>query len=93
MSPIHFNFDFWTIWGFVGQVIFFLRFIVQWWVTEKKKESIIPDSFWYLSIIGTLILIIYAWKRGDIVFILGFSMTLVVYARNIYFSFKKKKRL
>lgn len=90
MSLSKFNFDFWTLWGFVGQVIFFLRFFVQWWATEKKKESVIPDSFWYLSVIGTLILIVYAWKREDLVFVVGFSLTLVVYSRNIYFARKKK---
>lgn len=84
------TFDFWTVWGFIGQTIFFLRFFVQWWASEKEKKSTIPHSFWYLSVVGTLFLIVYAWHRQDPVFVVGFSLTLFVYARNIHFNRKKK---
>jgi lipid-A-disaccharide synthase-like uncharacterized protein len=87
------TFDFWTVWGFVGQAIFLCRFFVQWWASEKQKKSVIPDSFWYLSIIGTLILLVYAYKRNDVVFMIGFSLTLLVYSRNIYLSHKYGSRI
>ena len=75
--------DFWIILGFSAQLLFSLRFIVQWIVSEKKGQSVIPTSFWYLSFCGGLLLFIYALKRQDPVFILGQGMGLLVYLRNI----------
>lgn len=75
--------DFLTIFGFFAQFIFFLRFIVQWFVSEKKRKSVIPLSFWYLSIIGSILILIYAIKRSDPVFIAGQGLALVIYVRNI----------
>ncbi|HEC69670.1 MAG TPA: lipid A biosynthesis protein [Candidatus Omnitrophica bacterium] len=81
---------FWLILGFLGQFLFFLRFFLQWIVSEKKKESTIPLSFWYFSIGGGLILLSYAIYRRDPVFILGQSLGVLIYARNLYFIYKKK---
>ena len=81
---------FWLILGFLGQFLFFLRFFFQWIVSEKKKESIIPLSFWYFSLGGGLILLSYAIYRRDPVFILGQSLGVLIYARNLYFIYKKK---
>ena len=53
----------WTLWtavGFVGQVIFGLRFVVQWIASERKRRSVVPVAFWYLSLLGTVILLTYA---------------------------------
>lgn len=77
-----------TIWltvGFIGQTLFFGRFFVQWLASEKAKKSVVPKSFWYFSIGGGLTLFIYALYRQDPVFILGQSMGLLIYARNLYF--------
>ncbi len=81
---------FWVLLGFLGQFLFFLRFFFQWVVSERKKESVIPLSFWYLSIGGGLILLSYALYRRDPVFILGQSLGVFIYARNLYFIHKKK---
>ena len=51
-----------TIWvtiGFIGQGLFFMRFFVQWLASEKEGKSVIPQSFWYFSIAGSLILLMY----------------------------------
>ena len=85
------NYDFWLIIGFLGQFIFFLRFIVQWWHSEKAKQSVIPVTFWYLSIIGAVIIFIYAVVRKDPVFFLGQFLAIVIYGRNLYFI-KKQHR-
>lgn len=82
--------SFWLIVGFAGQLFFTLRFVVQWIATEKKRESIIPVMFWYLSIIGSLLLLSYAVYRKDPVFILGQSTGVIVYLRNLYFIHKKR---
>ncbi len=77
--------------GFIGQFFFSLRFLVQWIQSEKKHKSIIPFSFWIFSILGSLLLLTYAIYKKDPVFILGQSIGLVIYLRNIYLI--KKVRL
>ena len=83
-----------TIWlgiGFFGQGLFFMRLVVQWISSEKKKKSEIPVLFWYFSLIGGIITLIYAIYRVDPVFILAQSFGLVVYLRNIYFIYFSEK--
>jgi lipid-A-disaccharide synthase-like uncharacterized protein len=77
----------WVAIGLLGQLLFFLRFFIQWLVSEKKKESVIPVSFWYFSISGGIILLFYAIYRKDPVFILGQSTGVLIYARNLYFIY------
>jgi len=75
----------WLIIGFVGQAMFFMRFLIQWIATEKARKSIIPTAFWYFSIAGSLILLTYAIHRRDPVFIVGQSTGSFIYLRNLYF--------
>jgi len=82
----------WIAIGFLGQILFSLRFFFQWLVSEKKKESVIPISFWYFSIGGGLILLSYAIYRKDPVFILGQSMGVFIYSRNLYLIYRKKNQ-
>ena len=86
------TFNAWVVFGFLGQAAFSARFIVQWIVSEKKKTSTIPVAFWYLSLIGGLILFVYAIHQRDPVFMLGQGSGLIVYIRNIILI-KKKHRL
>lgn len=75
-----------TIWlgiGFFGQALFFGRWLVQWIASEKRAESQVPISFWYMSLIGGLITLAYAIYRMDPVFIAGQSVGSVVYIRNL----------
>ena len=80
----------WLAIGFLGQVIFGARFVVQWIYSEIKKKSVIPISFWHLSIIGSLVLLAYAFYRKDPIFILGFSLNLIIYFRNLFLVYKEK---
>lgn len=75
--------DLWLIVGLIGQLFFFLRFFVQWIVSEYKRQSTVPDLFWYLSLIGGITLLFYAIHKEDIVFIIGQAGGLIVYIRNI----------
>jgi lipid-A-disaccharide synthase-like uncharacterized protein len=67
-----------------------LRFLVQWVASERKGESIVPVYFWYLSLIGSLILLAYAIFRRDPVFILGQSTGFFVYTRNLMLIYRKR---
>ena len=75
----------WTALGFAGQFVFGMRFVVQWIATERRKKSVVPVAFWYLSIVGTIILLIYSIHKMDFVFIAGFSLNMLIYSRNLYF--------
>ena len=75
-----------------GQILFGLRFLIQWICSEVKKESHIPVVFWYFSISGGLILLAYAIHRQDPVFIVGQSTGLIVYLRNLRLIYKKEKK-
>ena len=80
----------WLSVGFTAQLMFSMRFIVQWIASEKAKQSIVPEIFWYFSLAGGLMLFVYAIYRMDPVFILGQGMGLVIYSRNIYFIRRSK---
>jgi lipid-A-disaccharide synthase-like uncharacterized protein len=73
----------WLAIGFLGQGLFFGRWVVQWIASEKKAESQVPISFWYMSLIGGLITLAYAIYRADPVFIAGQGIGSVVYVRNL----------
>lgn len=80
----------WAIIGAVGMICFSSRFLVQWIASEKKKQSVIPVSFWYLSIIGSVLLLAYGlFYVRDPFFILGYLFNSLVYFRNLYFIYKK----
>jgi lipid-A-disaccharide synthase-like uncharacterized protein len=82
----------WVSIGFLGQLLFTSRFLVQWIASERKRESVIPMAFWWLSISGGLTLLCYAIWRQDPVFILGQSTGLVVYVRNLILIRRKAGR-
>jgi lipid-A-disaccharide synthase-like uncharacterized protein len=75
-----------SIWlgiGFLGLSLFFMRFFVQWIVSERRRKSIVPNAFWYFSILGGVTLLAYAIYQRDIVFIVGQASGLLIYARNL----------
>ena len=75
----------WVLFGLVGQLMFTGRFLVQWIATERARKSVIPVAFWYFSMAGGLVLLSYAIYRRDPVFILGQSLGVFIYARNLWF--------
>ena len=84
--------DAWVLLGFVAQGFFTLRFVVQWIASERVRRSVVPVMFWYFSIAGGLILLCYAIYRRDPVFMLGQSMGIVIYARNLWLIHAERKR-
>ncbi|HEY8021979.1 MAG TPA: lipid-A-disaccharide synthase N-terminal domain-containing protein [Thermoanaerobaculia bacterium] len=79
----------WLAVGFCGQALFFGRFFVQWIASERRKASVIPPAFWYLSIAGGLVLLVYSIHRRDPVFVVGQGTGLVIYGRNLWFIHRK----
>lgn len=73
----------WLIIGFTGQAVFTGRFVLQWLYSEFKRRSVIPVGFWYLSMLGSALLLTYAIYRQDPVFIIGQSFGFLVYLRNL----------
>ncbi|MEW5734676.1 MAG: lipid-A-disaccharide synthase N-terminal domain-containing protein [Thermodesulfobacteriota bacterium] len=81
----------WTTVGFLGQAVFGARFVVQWIASEIRKESYVPLAFWFLSVAGGCVLLSYAIHRKDPVFIAGQAGGLLIYIRNLFLIFRRKR--
>ena len=79
--------------GLAGQAFFSARFLVQWLASERAKKSVVPRPFWFFSVGGGLTLLAYAIYRHDPVFIIGQGAGLFVYARNLYFIYRRPERI
>src|SRR4051795_4793538 len=82
----------WLAIGFLGQAVFTARFLVQWVASERRRDSVVPVAFWWLSLLGGFTLLAYATYRRDPVIILGQSMGVFVYVRNLMLVAKAKRR-
>ena len=82
-NHLHGGINFWTLFGLMGNAMFTSRFVVQWYASEKLKQSIIPPNFWRLSLIGGLIQLVYALHLGAVPVILGALLPPVIAARNM----------
>ena len=76
--------------GFAGQGLFAMRFILQWLTSEGQRKSVIPVAFWYFSIGGGSVLLLYAIWRQDPVIICGQGLGLFIYFRNLYFIYRTR---
>jgi lipid-A-disaccharide synthase-like uncharacterized protein len=83
--------EFWLAVGFAAQALFGSRFFVQWLYSEKHRRSVIPLAFWYFSIGGGALLLIYAIHKRDPVFIVGQAAGLFVYARNLHLIMRERR--
>jgi lipid-A-disaccharide synthase-like uncharacterized protein len=83
--------DWWVLLGFAAQIFFTLRFAVQWIASERVGKSVIPVAFWWFSIGGGLLLLIYALYRRDPVFIAGQAFGVFVYLRNLHFVMRERR--
>ncbi|MGH8214307.1 MAG: lipid-A-disaccharide synthase N-terminal domain-containing protein [Rhodanobacteraceae bacterium] len=83
MNTINLSNDAWLALGIIGQITFAARFVVQWIFSEYRRQSVMPMTFWYLSILGAAMLLAYSVHLRDPVFILGQAGGMLIYARNI----------
>lgn len=80
----------WVFFGTLGQLIFFSRWIIQWIYSEKYKSSIIPVAFWWCSLSGGIVTLIYAHHIGSFPFMLAQAIGIIVYLRNLLLIYKGK---
>ena len=80
----------WKVVGWIGNGVFFSRFFVQWIATEKRKQVTVPISFWWLSLIGSILLLLYGIRQKDSVFIFAYAFTWIPYIRNIVIHYRNK---
>ena len=83
---------FWTIFGLIANLLFASRFAIQWYVSERLKRSVIPVQFWYLSIVGSVMMLVYAIYIGKIPLILGFLFPTIIYVRNLMLIRKHERQ-
>jgi lipid-A-disaccharide synthase-like uncharacterized protein len=83
---------FWTIIGWLGNAVFFSRFVVQWYATEKKKQVVVPALFWWLSLTGSLLLLLYAlFYDKHHVIIFAYLFTWIPYTRNLIIHYRHQR--
>ena len=85
------RFDFWLAFGLAAQLLFTARFLIQWLVSEKAGKSVVPVAFWFLSMGGGIMLLIYGLVRREPIIILGQGLAVFIYLRNIMLIFRPKK--
>lgn len=73
--------------GMVAQLMFSMRFIIQWITSERHRKSVVPTAFWWFSLFGGLLLLAYGIQRGEPVILLGQSIGIVIYLRNLWFIY------
>ena len=86
------KFEWWVLLGYVAQIMFTMRFVVQWIASERAGKMVIPIAFWFFSIGGGALLLAYALYKRDAVFILGQGFSFFVYGRNLYFELRDRRR-
>ena len=83
---------FWIGVGVAGQALFAGRFILQWVTTERRRESVIPVAFWYLSVAASVLQLASFVQLRDWIFALGIATTLPIYTRNIWIIHRHKQQ-
>lgn len=79
----------WVAFGFAGQAVFMGRMVAQWRASEKAKSSVVPPIFWWLSLLGSSMLMVYFLWRKEVVGFLGQSTGWFIYIRNLWFIYGK----
>ena len=84
------RFDLWLVFGLLAQLVFTARFLVQWLASEKAGRSVVPMAFWFLSIVGGTMTLVYGIQRREPVIIMGQTLSIFIYIRNVMLIFKNK---
>jgi lipid-A-disaccharide synthase-like uncharacterized protein len=87
------KFDFWVSFGLAAQLVFGVRFLVQWISSERAGRSVVPIAFWFFSIAGGLMTLLYGLVKREPVIIFGQALSTIIYVRNVVLIFREKGRL
>ena len=87
-GPLILGFQVWDAVGWLGQALFTMRVLVQWTASERQGRSVVPQAFWWLSLLGSLALVVYTVHRRDPVFLAGVSINTAIYVRNLYLVYR-----
>ena len=90
--PLRDNEWVWNVIAAVGMFMFFTRFLVQWIYSEKLKESKVPTIFWWQSLLGALLMLLYALRQRDLWFTFGYLFTFIPYSRNLILMYRRRHR-
>ena len=90
LNNLSFNEFLWVSFGTIGQLIFFSRWVIQWLSSERSKTSIIPVAFWWCSLVGGIITLIYAHHIQSFPFMLAQAIGIIVYSRNLLLINRRK---
>jgi lipid-A-disaccharide synthase-like uncharacterized protein len=82
-----------VLFGFAGQFVFMLRFVVQWYVSERRRRSTVPVIFWWISLLGGCMLGTYGVLDRDPVIMLGQGLGIAIYVRNLVLIYRRRARL
>ena len=85
------RFDLWLLFGVVAQIIFALRFVVQWVASERAGRSVMPTAFWFLSIAGGSMILTYGIVRREPIIIIGQVLAVFIYVRNLVLIWKERR--
>ncbi|HEX8375879.1 MAG TPA: lipid-A-disaccharide synthase N-terminal domain-containing protein [Geminicoccaceae bacterium] len=86
------RFDFWLVFGLAAQLVFGSRFVLQWIASERAGKSVMPLSFWFLSIAGGLMTLVYGFVRREPVIIFGQGLSTIIYLRNLALILRERRR-
>ena len=89
-KPLGIEWSVWKVVGWCGNAIFSTRFLIQWYATEKKKQVVVPQAFWWFSLLGAVTLLCYSVHQKDSVFIFAYAFTWIPYSRNLIIHRRNK---
>ena len=87
------RFDVWLLFGLIAQLLFGARFVVQWIASERAGKSVMPLAFWFFSMAGGLMTLLYGLVRREPVIIFGQTLAIVIYVRNLMLIFSERRTL
>jgi lipid-A-disaccharide synthase-like uncharacterized protein len=86
------KFDLWLLFGIAAQIIFAMRFVVQWIASERAGQSIMPPAFWFFSVLGGALTFVYGVVRREPIIIFAQVLAIFIYVRNLMLIFRSKRR-
>ena len=86
------KFDLWVLFGLVAQIVFAMRFVVQWVASERAGRSVMPVAFWFISLVGGGLTLIYGLVRREPIIIIGQVLAVFIYVRNLMLIYRPRRR-